>query len=57
MVQDAKSEVLLKLVIIICFVFEETQIQNFVCFQFYSLSHLCVVIDVKINKLGNVSKV
>lgn len=34
MVQDAKSELLLQLVFIVCFVFEERQTQNFVCLSF-----------------------
>ena len=34
MLQDAKSELLLQLVYIICFVFEERQTQNFVCLSF-----------------------
>ena len=54
MVQDAESELLLQLVFIICFVFEERQPENFF-FKFYSQAQVYSVIDVKINKLGNVS--
>jgi len=55
MVQDAKSELLLQLVFIICFVCLRKGNLRISCVKFYSRSHVYAVIDVKINKLGNVS--